>query len=196
MAATSTTLNVPFNFTVNGHNLPAGEYSVVRSDNMAFVSLKSTTTSDSYTWIASPSAEKANRVSLKFDADSHALESVQYGVLISPRIEKGSRTRDRGRVGIRRSVSRPLRSNFPPPESSGQITRTSHFIALALRERKKRRTAARAIVLLFLGRWTIRPVQPKMQMPPRRQHFSATQRKIRFRFPCRTRSPAGSPAAE
>jgi alpha-D-ribose 1-methylphosphonate 5-triphosphate synthase subunit PhnG len=94
VAADTTTLKVPFGFTVNGRSLPAGEYSVVRSNNMAFVRLQSTTSSDGYSWVASPSAEHGNLVTLKFNAASHALQSVQYGPMISPRLDKNTKANE------------------------------------------------------------------------------------------------------
>jgi hypothetical protein len=94
MAATSATLNVPFSFTVDGRTLPAGQYSVARSDNNAFVSLRSANSDASYTWVGSPAGDGSNRVILKFDAASHALETVQFGSTISPRLNKHSKSHE------------------------------------------------------------------------------------------------------
>jgi hypothetical protein len=92
MAATSTKLNVPFNFTVNGRTLPAGEYSVVRDDTMNFVRLQGKDVSQSYTWTGLSTGGYNDRVTLKFDADDqHALESIQYGSLVTTRINRKSR---------------------------------------------------------------------------------------------------------
>ena len=92
MAATSTKLTVPFSFTVNGRALPAGEYSVVRDDTMNFVRLQGKDVSQSYTWNGLNTGTNSGRVTLKFDADDqHALESIQYGSLVTTRINRKSR---------------------------------------------------------------------------------------------------------
>jgi hypothetical protein len=89
MAETSTTLNVPFSFTVDGHILPAGEYSVVRDDTRNFVKLRSRDYSATYSFVASPTADRSDRVILRFDGQSenHALQSVQYGPLVTARLD-------------------------------------------------------------------------------------------------------------
>lgn len=93
VAATSTTLNVPFSFTVNGRSLPAGEYSVMRDDTGNFVRLTAKDASYSHMWVANPSAANTGHVVLKFDAENpaHALQSVQYGALVTSRLDRKSR---------------------------------------------------------------------------------------------------------
>jgi hypothetical protein len=93
VAATSTTLKVPFSFTVDGQSLPAGEYAVARDDGGNFVSLRSKVTSQSFTWVASPTATNNERVILKFDGQSqeHALQSIQYGPLVTAKLSKKSK---------------------------------------------------------------------------------------------------------
>jgi hypothetical protein len=93
IAATSTTLNVPFSFTVNGRSLPAGEYSVVRDSTGSFVRLQGKDASQSYTWTGLSTGVDSGRVTLRFNAESdqHALESVQYGSLVTSRMDKKSR---------------------------------------------------------------------------------------------------------
>jgi len=87
-AASSTKLNVPFSFTVNGRTLPAGEYTVVRNDIGNFVRLQSKDASQGYTWLALSNGTDTDRVTLKFDAsDQHVLQSIQYGALVTPRID-------------------------------------------------------------------------------------------------------------
>jgi hypothetical protein len=88
VAETSATLRVPFSFTVNGRTLPAGDYSVVRSNNLAFVRLQSVNSFEGYSWIAGPSEEKRDRVVLRFNSENHALQSVQFGTVISPQLDK------------------------------------------------------------------------------------------------------------
>jgi hypothetical protein len=93
MASTSKTLTVPFSFTVNGKNLPAGEYYVVRDDTQHFVGLQSQHSSQSFLWIANPSATRTDRVILKFDSqgNTHVLQSIQYGPLVTSRLDRKSR---------------------------------------------------------------------------------------------------------
>jgi hypothetical protein len=101
MAATSTKLNVPFNFTVNGRSLPAGEYSVVRDDTRNFVRLQGKDESQSYAWFGHSTEINSDRVTLKFDADDqHALQSVQYGALVTSRLDKKSRKAEHTAVQI------------------------------------------------------------------------------------------------
>jgi hypothetical protein len=91
VAATSTTLNVPFSFTVGGKILPAGEYSVERDRN--FVRLKGKDGSQRFTWIAVPAAAEENKVVLKFDpqGQTHALQSIQYGPLVTSTVDRKSK---------------------------------------------------------------------------------------------------------
>ena len=91
VAATSTTLNVPFSFTVGGKILPAGEYSVERDLN--FVRLKGKDGSQRFTWIAVPAAAEENKVVLKFDpqGQTHALQSIQYGPLVTSTVDRKSK---------------------------------------------------------------------------------------------------------
>jgi hypothetical protein len=91
VAATSTTLNVPFSFTVGGKILPAGEYSVERDRN--FVRLQGKDSSQRFTWIAAPAATEEHKVVLKFDpqGQTHALQSIQYGPLVTSILNKKSR---------------------------------------------------------------------------------------------------------
>ena len=91
VAETSTTLNVPFSFTVGGKILPAGEYSVERDRN--FVRLKGKDGSQRFTWIAVPAAAEENKVVLKFDpqGQTHALQSIQYGPLVTSTVDRKSK---------------------------------------------------------------------------------------------------------
>jgi hypothetical protein len=91
VAATSTTLNVPFSFMVEGQTLPAGHYSIVRDGARNFLTLKGQNLSKTYTWIASPLGGGArDSVTLKFDSESqgHVLQSIQYGPLVTPRLDR------------------------------------------------------------------------------------------------------------
>jgi hypothetical protein len=91
VAETSTTLNVPFSFTVDGKILPAGEYSIARDRN--FVRLQGKDGSQRFTWIAAPTATEEHKVILKFDpqGETRALQSVQYGPMITTTLDRKSR---------------------------------------------------------------------------------------------------------
>lgn len=90
--AMAETVNVPFSFTVNGKNLPAGYYSVRREISQNMVTLRSNVSSDSFTWIVTPGNPDPNEtaVVLKFDeaGPAHALQSVQYGPLVTSKLDK------------------------------------------------------------------------------------------------------------
>jgi hypothetical protein len=91
VAETSATLNVPFSFTVGGKLLPAGEYSVARDRN--FVRLQGKDGSQRFTWIAAPAATEEHKVILTFDpqGQTHALQSIQYGPLVTSTSDRKSR---------------------------------------------------------------------------------------------------------
>jgi hypothetical protein len=91
-AMAETTLKVPFSFTVDGKDLPAGLYSVQRQSSHNLVTLKSKDASQSFTWVVGPGepAPTATAVILRFNelGESHALLSVQYGPVITSRLNK------------------------------------------------------------------------------------------------------------
>jgi hypothetical protein len=91
VAETATKLNVPFSFTVNGHRLPAGMYSIHRDSN--FVRLEGKDAAESYTWVAAPASTEGDKVILRFDpqGQTHALQSVQYGPLITTTLDRKSK---------------------------------------------------------------------------------------------------------
>ncbi len=91
VAETTTKLNVPFSFTVDGRSLPAGVYSIHRDSN--FVRLQGTDASQSFTWIAAPTAARGDQVILRFDpqGQTHALQSVQYGPLVTTNLDRRSK---------------------------------------------------------------------------------------------------------
>jgi hypothetical protein len=89
--AETTTLKVPFNFTVNGRALPAGTYSIERDTLANTLRLAGTYASQGFIWSAAPNADKnKGRVVLQFDENSHALRSVQYGAVVTSRLDKGT----------------------------------------------------------------------------------------------------------
>jgi hypothetical protein len=91
---TSTTLNVPFSFTVGGQSLPAGTYSVQRDSSGNFLKFQGKDASHSFVWLASPGATRGDRVVLKFEGQgqTHVLQSVQFGPLVTNRLDKKKRS--------------------------------------------------------------------------------------------------------
>jgi hypothetical protein len=93
--ATAEILKVPFSFTVNGKNCPAGVYSVQREVSHNLVTLTSRETSQTFTWVVAPGdpAPTDSAVILRFNelGDTHALRSVQYGPLITSRLDKNTK---------------------------------------------------------------------------------------------------------
>jgi hypothetical protein len=92
-AETSTTLNVPFSFTVGGQSLPAGTYSVQRDSSGNFLRFQGKDASQSFVWLANPGATHGDRVILKFagQGQTHVLQSVQYGPFVTNRLDKKKR---------------------------------------------------------------------------------------------------------
>lgn len=90
VAETTATVKVPFNFTVAGHNLPAGDYSVERDLRGVFVRLQSQQTAQSFVWVASPSSTKTAAASLTFDQEgqNYTLRSVQSGPVVTSRLDR------------------------------------------------------------------------------------------------------------
>lgn len=93
VAATSTTLNVPFSFTVGGHSLPAGLYSVQQDLSGGILRLQSRDGSRSFSSIAIPSEKNGDRAVLRFNTvgQTHVLEFIQSGPLITPKLDKKTR---------------------------------------------------------------------------------------------------------
>jgi hypothetical protein len=90
-AATSTKLKVPFSFTVDGKECPAGFYWVQRDTVASTVTLQGKDASQSFIWIAGPSeTTKRSGVILSFDqvGGMHALRTIQSGSLVTPRLDK------------------------------------------------------------------------------------------------------------
>jgi hypothetical protein len=92
-AMAETILKVPFSFTVDGKNCPAGLYSVqLESIHGNLVTLKSKDVPQSFTWVVGPGdpAPGDTAVVLRFNelGETHALRSVQYGSQITSRLDK------------------------------------------------------------------------------------------------------------
>ena len=89
------TLKVPFNFTVNGKACPAGLYTVNKDTLHNLVTLKSKNTTQSFTWMVGPGDPSPNStaVTLRFNDQDNAytLRSVQYGPMITSRLDKNSK---------------------------------------------------------------------------------------------------------
>jgi hypothetical protein len=90
-ALAETMVNVPFNFTVNGKVCPAGLYSLDRNLTSNVVTLRNDDWKSSFTWVAGGGdpAPTDTRVILRFDEEgqNHALQSVQYGNVITSRLD-------------------------------------------------------------------------------------------------------------
>ena len=90
--AAETTVKIPFNFTAGGHVCPAGVYTVEHDSDSGFLTLVRKGSADTFTWIVGPAdaAPSDHKISLKFDAvgNTHVLQSVQYGTLITARLDK------------------------------------------------------------------------------------------------------------
>jgi hypothetical protein len=89
-SAHATTLDVPFAFTVGNQVCPAGRYTV-RTDDLGS-SVLLTGQSQGFKWVIHPGdpAPTDNRIVLKFDivGSQYALRSVQYGPMITSRLDK------------------------------------------------------------------------------------------------------------
>ena len=97
MAATST-IKVPFNFTIDGKTCPAGEYSVNLNPMSKLVKLQSLTSPNSFIWPVRDADQNTGSVVLKFDEQSqtHVLRSIQYGSVVTSQLDniKNGKTQD------------------------------------------------------------------------------------------------------
>jgi len=90
-AKAETTVNIPFNFTADGHVCPAGLYIVKHDSDSSFLTLSRKGSADTFTWIVGPADATSDRkISLKFDqlGKARVLQSVQYGTLITSRLDQ------------------------------------------------------------------------------------------------------------
>jgi hypothetical protein len=80
MAAT-TTIKVPFNFTIDGKVCPAGDYTVQLDSPSNLLKLQGKNSSQHFIWLVGPADKGNGGVVLKFDdkSQAHALRSIQYG---------------------------------------------------------------------------------------------------------------------
>ena len=93
VAKAEATIKVPFSFTVQGKTFPAGLYSVSRDDRgHGFVTLAAKGSPQSFTCLLAPGSPgpTEEKVALNFDliGEAHVLQSIQYGPMISARLDK------------------------------------------------------------------------------------------------------------
>lgn len=88
-------VNVPFDFTVNGKLCPAGQYQIGHDATKNLVTLRTRSWSRTFTWVAGPGEPSPydTRIILRFDEmdGSHELQSVQFGSLITNRLDRKPR---------------------------------------------------------------------------------------------------------
>ncbi len=93
-AASAAVLHVPFAFTVSGNTLPAGDYSVDRSQGRDIVVLTNRDGGKSYNWLIGPGDADPGTtgVAMRFDRteDGFALRDIRYNSLVTGRIDKKS----------------------------------------------------------------------------------------------------------
>jgi hypothetical protein len=99
-AMAETPINVPFSFTVAGESFPAGRYLVERDARGSFVTLAARDWSQSSSWRLGPGSPgpTESKVALKFAkmGDKRVLESIQYGPLITSKLDKKIDEKQRG----------------------------------------------------------------------------------------------------
>jgi len=91
--ADSARITIPFSFTVDGKALPAGEYRVQSIEHGNLVNLRSADSKEYFTWVSKPSNVDGRNAILRFtdDGNSHTLQSVQIGPLVTPNLTKKTR---------------------------------------------------------------------------------------------------------
>jgi hypothetical protein len=91
--AETTTVKVPFSFDVAGKTFPAGDYWLHRDDQGDYVTLEAKGSPRYFTsCLVGPGAAAPweHNIALKFDTvgQTHLLQSIQYGTLVSGRLDK------------------------------------------------------------------------------------------------------------
>lgn len=99
-ANAETNLKVPFNFTVAGQSMPAGQYILQHDQSLNTITLRSKDKTKTFTWLVGPGAidPTNNHVNVKFDQlgeDTHILRSIQYGSETTNRLDKVSYSADK-----------------------------------------------------------------------------------------------------
>ena len=100
VAKAETTIKVPFSFIVAGKTFPAGIYSIARDEkDHGFVTLASKASGQTYSCLLTPGAPDPNerKVALNFDlvGQTHLLQSIQYGPMITAKLDKKSLANER-----------------------------------------------------------------------------------------------------
>jgi hypothetical protein len=92
--AETTTVKVPFSFKVAGKTFPAGDYSIRHEDRGNFMTLAPQGSSQSFSSIIGPGVPSPweYKIALKFDlvGQTHLLQSIQYGTMITRKLDKGA----------------------------------------------------------------------------------------------------------
>ncbi len=101
--AGTATIKVPFSFRVAGETFPAGDYSIHHDERCNFVTLAPKGSSRSFSSIigAGASGPWKYKIALKFDlvGQTHLLQSIQYGTLITRELDKSGLESDRDIAG-------------------------------------------------------------------------------------------------
>jgi hypothetical protein len=85
-------VNVPFSFTAEGQNYPAGSYDVSLDTNSRFVTMSSQTDVNKHiTWNVNSADAAAAPAVVKFDhvGTDYSLKTIQLGDHITPVLDKG-----------------------------------------------------------------------------------------------------------
>ena len=98
--AETTTIKVPFSFKVDGETFPAGDYRIRHDDRGSFVTLAAKDSPQSFTSLIGPGAPSPweYKIALKFDlvGQTHLLQSIQYGTMITGKLDKKALESERG----------------------------------------------------------------------------------------------------
>jgi hypothetical protein len=94
-ASAEARVTVPFDFSVNGQNLPAGQYVVERAglDNRAVI-LSSEQGLRSFTWSLNPGdSQPDGKVIMTFDTQNqaHMLRTIAYGSMATSKLDKSGK---------------------------------------------------------------------------------------------------------
>jgi hypothetical protein len=102
-AMAASTIKVPFSFTVNGQDCPAGYYTLDRDSNGHIVTLRSNKTAQTFSWVLGPGdpAPTDTKISLEFDqaGSAHALKAVQFGPEVTSNLDKPAKHADHTQQG-------------------------------------------------------------------------------------------------
>jgi hypothetical protein len=94
LAANQAKVNVPFDFTAQGHSYPAGSYEVTTDMNHNFVTLASQTDATKHlTWLVGPADARKMPAVVTFDqaGTGYYLKTVQMGNRITPNLDTHSK---------------------------------------------------------------------------------------------------------